>query len=128
MDVVVQNRTRSGWVTLSAVLILIAGGYNAIWGFAALSRQELFHEASLIYQHLSLWGWLFVIIGVLQILTAILLFLRNPMGVALAALGATTSSFIAFFSLLSNPAWSLTIIALDLLVLWTVLAHVEDFD
>jgi hypothetical protein len=128
MDVAVENRTRSGWVTLSAVLILMAGGYNAIWGYGALGKKELFHEASLIYSNLEFWGWVFLIIGVLQILTAFLLFTRHPMGVILAAVGATTSAFIAFFSVLSNPTWSLAIIGLDLLVLWTVFAHVDDFE
>ena len=127
MDVAVESRSRSGWVTLSAVLILIAGGYNAIWGYGALSKQELFHEESLVSSNLESWGWVFITIAVFQILTATMLFLRVPMGVALAVLGATTSAFIAFLSLLSNPAWSSAIIALDLLVLWTLLAHSEDF-
>ena len=128
MDVIVESKNRSGWVTLSGVLILIAGGYNAIWGYGALDKNELFHEASLVYSNLSFWGWTFVIFGVLQILAAVLLFMRHPLGVVLAALGATTSAFVTFFSLLSNPVWSLVIIALDLLVLWTVFAHADDFE
>ena len=98
-------------MTLSAVLIVIAGGYNVIWGWGALGKRELFDEASLFYSNLSFWGWLFLLIGVLQIVTAVLLFMRHALGVALAAVGATTSAFLAFFSLLSSsvrPRWPWT--------------------
>ena len=125
---IVDQRTRSGWVTLAAILVLIAGGYNIIWGYAALDKKELFDEASLIYSNLQFWGWFFIIIGALQLLTAILLFTRRPGGALLALIGASLSALIAFFSLLSNTEWAIVIIALDLFVLWSVFAHVEDFE
>jgi hypothetical protein len=123
----VDNRARSGWVTLSATLIVIAGAYNLIWGYAALDKKELFNESSLVYSNLDFWGWFFIVLGVLQILTAFLLFARTPVGAILAGLGASASALVAFLSLLSNTDWSLVIIALDILILWSVFAHMEDF-
>jgi len=77
---------------------------------------------------LDFWGWFFLIIGVLMVLTAILLFMRRAGGVILVGIGATTSALIAFFALLANTDQALIIIALDLLILWAVFAHVDDFE
>jgi hypothetical protein len=124
-----QNKaTRSGWVTFAGVLILIAGGYNLIWGYSALDKKELFLESGLIYDNLEFWGVLFLIVGALQLLTAVLLFMRRSTGLLLAVIGASTSALFAFFSLLSNTDWSLMIIALDIIILWAVLGHFEDFE
>ena len=79
----VESRTRSGWVTLAAVLIVIVGVYNFVWGYGALDKKELFNESSLVYSNLNFWGWVFIVIGALQILTAIVRpsgRRRNPRG------------------------------------------------
>jgi hypothetical protein len=122
------QRRRSGWVTFSAVLVLIAGAYNIIWGYTALDKKELFNQSGLIYSNLDFWGWFFIIIGALQLLTAILLFTRRPFGAMLAAIGASTSALVAFFALLSGTDRALLVIAMDILVLWSVFAHFEDFE
>jgi hypothetical protein len=123
-----ETRTRSGWVTFAAVLVLIAGGYNLIWGYAALDKKELFHESSLIYSNLNFWGWFFIVIGALQLLSAFLLFARRPGGALLAGLGASTSAFIAFFALLANTDWAFIIIAVDVFILWAIFGHSTDFE
>jgi len=112
-------RTRSGWVTFSGVLIAILGVFNVVW--------ELFNEAALVYSNLEFWGWFFIVVGALQILTAILLFTRSGFGAILAILGASVSAMIAFFALLANTDWALAILALDVIVLWSVTAHLDDF-
>jgi hypothetical protein len=123
----IERRSRSGWVTFSAVLIIIVGGYNLIWGYAALDKKEFFVEGRLIYSNLNFWGWVFLIIGALQILTAILLFVRRMAGAMLAALGATFSAILAFLAFLANTDWAFLIVALDVLIIWSVFAHLEDF-
>src|SRR5262245_10114700 len=114
---------RSGWVTFAAILVLLAGGFNIVWGYGALDKKELFVEGRLIYSNLNFWGWFFIIVGAAQVLTAFLLFARKFGGVILAGVGASLSAMIAFISLLSNSDWALAIIILDILVLWGVFAH-----
>ena len=123
-----ETEHRSGWVTFGGVLVLIAGGFNVIWGYGALDKKELFDESRLIYSNLQFWGWFFLVVGALQILTAVLLFARRTGGAILAVVGATVSALIAFLGLLGNTDWALAILTLDVLVLWCVLAHVEDFE
>jgi hypothetical protein len=66
-------------------------------------------------------------VGVVQILTAVLLFARSSLGAIFAILGASVSAMIAFFALLANTEWALAILALDVIVLWSVLANLDDF-
>ena len=115
-------------MTLAAVLIVIVGVYNFVWGYGALDKKELFNESSLVYSNLNFWGWVFIVIGALQILTAILLFARRVGGVILAGLGASASAVVAFLALLANTDWALVIIALNILILWSVFAHIDDFE
>ena len=63
-----------------------------------------------------------------QIATAVLLFMRHPAAPWIAGLGAGASAFVAFFSLAATPGWSTAIIAMDLLVLWTVFTHFDEFE
>jgi hypothetical protein len=84
----VESRTRSGWVTLAAVPVVIVGVYNFVWGYSALDKKELFNESSRSTR-ISTTG-----LGLhrhrrAQILTAILLFARRVGGVILAGLGAS---------------------------------------
>lgn len=124
---VTDVRTRSGWVTFSGVLILILGVFNAVWGYGALEKKELFDPSRLVYSNLEFWGWFFIIVGALQILTAVLLFARSGLGAIFAILGASMSAMIAFFALLANTDWALAILALDVIVIWSVAAHIDDF-
>ena len=125
-----QTRPRSGWVTFAAVLVLLGGVYNVLWGYNALDKKKGLSESAILVigDSLDFWGWFFLIIGVLMVLTAILLFMRRAGGVILVGIGATTSALIAFFALLANTDQALIIIALDLLILWAVFAHVDDFE
>ena len=122
-----QVRTRSGWVTFSAVLIVIVGVFNVVCGYGALEKKELFDEASLVYSNLDFWGWFFLIVGALQILTAVLLFTRSALGAIFGILAASVSGMIAFFALLANSDWALAILAIDVIVLWSITANLDDF-
>ena len=127
MEIEVEERTHSGWVTLAAVLVLVVGGYNIIWGYAALDKKELFNPHGLIYSNLDFWGVFYIVIGALQVLSAFLLFARRPSGLVLTVMGASLNLLMAFFALLANSDWAFVIIAFDVLILWSLLAHSTDF-
>jgi hypothetical protein len=126
--VAVESRTRSGWVTLSAILITVVGAYNVLWGIGALNKKVLFRESSMLYANLTLWAWIFLVIGAAQLGTAVLLFQRRLLGAWMAGVGASVSAFIAVWAIAATPAWAVLIIALDVLVLWLVFSHYEDFE
>ena len=62
---------RSGWVTFAAVLFLIGGTLNVIYGIAAIGDSRFFvGDARYIVSDLNTWGWIALGVGLLQVLGA----------------------------------------------------------
>jgi len=65
-----SEKRGTGVITFAAVMLSLAGFFNGIHGLAAIFKKEYFNEAGLLYQNLQLWGWIWLILGVLQISAA----------------------------------------------------------
>jgi hypothetical protein len=111
-----------GWTVFASIAIGVAGGWNLILGVAALAKKEYFHAASLLYQNLAFWGVVWIVIGALQVLTAILVMRRSTAGKALGLIGASVSMIVWFFSLGAHPVSSVLVIVLDSLILYALTA------
>jgi hypothetical protein len=121
---------RSGWVTFAAIVALIAGAYNALSGLSTLtSDYPLIEQAHEVLFGISVdaWGWFWLIVGALQLLTGFLLFARNPaglwLGIGIAALSAT----MAVFAIFAWPLWAFSVLTLDVLVLYALTTHGDEF-
>ena len=123
-------KTYSGWVTFAAVVILIAGMYNLLSGVAAITESDSVKVLNEVLYGINIeaWGWFWAGIGVAQLITAILLFGRSPFGGLAALTGATISATFTIFLIFVAPLWAITVVALDLAIIWAILAHPEDFD
>jgi hypothetical protein len=61
-------------------MAVLAGGYNALSGVAALADDEtVASQANEVLYGIDLtaWGWLWLVLGLVQILTRVLIFQRN---------------------------------------------------
>lgn len=112
-----------GWTTFATIAIAVAGVWNLVGGIAGLTKREYFEEGSLLYENLALWGWVWLVVGALQVLTAILIARRVTAGTALGLIGASVSMLVWFFSIGAHPLWSILIIALDVLVIYALTAE-----
>lgn len=118
-----EHERSRGWTTFAMIAIGIAGVWNVVIGIAGLSKSEYFEEGSLLYQNLAFWGWVWLIVGALQVLTAVLLALRITAGTALGLIGASVSMLVWFFSIGAHPVSSILIIGLDVLILYALTAE-----
>ena len=122
---------RSGWVTFAGVVALVVGAYNAISGIAALSDDDtIAAQANEVLYGIDLtaWGWFWLIVGALQLLTGVLILQRNEWGRALGVGMAGLSAVITVFVIFVFPLWSLAVLTLDALVLYGLLTSTEEFD
>ena len=62
-----------GWADLAAVLFVIGGIHNGIAGLSAIFKKEYFSESGLLDENLQTWGWVWLILGFLQLVAASLL-------------------------------------------------------
>jgi uncharacterized membrane protein HdeD (DUF308 family) len=122
---------RSGWVTFAGVTALVVGGYNALSGIAALSDDDtLTAQASEVLYGIDLtfWGWLWLLVGALQILAGVLVLRRNEWGRALGVTIAGLSALITVFVIFVFPLWAIAVLTLDALVLYGLLTTSDEFD
>ena len=100
------------------------GCFNLIYGIAAIANAHVFvANAHYVFGNLRAWGWITLIIGVLQLLAAAGVFTGNQLarwfGVAVLGLNAIDQMFF----LPAYPFWSLAIIAMDVVALWGLCAY-----
>jgi hypothetical protein len=116
--------TGHGWVLFGGTMILIAGCMNLIHGIAAISDAKvLTRHAELVFSNLHAWGWAVLILGAVQIVAALGIFAGNRyarwFGVGVACVNALVQlTFASAF-----PIWSLTIVGLDVLVIYGLVVH-----
>jgi hypothetical protein len=113
-----------GWLMFAATMLGLVAVLNIIDGIAAISNSH-FYVANVHYVvgDLKAWGWTMLILGIIQGLTAIGVVFRNQIarwvGVAITAANAIAQlMFIPAY-----PFWSLTLFALDVLVMYGLIAH-----
>src|SRR3977135_4222385 len=60
-----------GLVLLASVLLVVVGCFNLIYGIAAIANSHVFTaNAHYVFGSLRTWGWITLIIGVMQLLAA----------------------------------------------------------
>ena len=113
-----------GLVFFASVLLVIVGCFNLIYGIAAVANSHVFTaNAHYVFGSLRTWGWITLIIGVLQLLAAAGVLAGNQLArwFAVAVLGL--SAIDQMFFIPAYPFWSLTIIAMDVVALYGLCAY-----
>jgi hypothetical protein len=113
-----------GMVIFASVILFVVGTFNLIDGIAAIANSHVFiGNARYVFGDLRTWGWIVLILGVLQMIAAAGILAGNQAarwtGVALIAL----NSIGQMLFIPSYPFWSLMIIALDVVALWGLCAY-----
>jgi hypothetical protein len=117
-----------GRAMFAAILLMIAGTLNIIYGIAAVSDAHFYTSAGTHYVFSSLhtWGWITVILGVIQLTGGFSLVAGGAYG---RVIGITAASIGAIGALLSvggaYPFWSLGIFALCVIVLHGLVVYGE---
>ena len=119
------NRPLGGLIFFAGFMMILAGSLNAIYGFIALLNDEwvVWGNRGAVYVDITTWGWVHLIIGILV--------LGSGFGVLSGNIFARTIGVIVtFFAMIGSflaipiyPVWSLTILVIEVLVLWALIAH-----
>jgi hypothetical protein len=122
--------TRSGWITFAGVMAVIAGGYNLLSGIAALSDDNTIASQAkdVLYGiDLTAWGWFWLLIGLAQIITGVLIFQRNTWGLWLGVTFAGLSAMLTVIVMFVFPLWAIAVLTIDFLVLFGLLTQSDEF-
>ena len=109
----------TGWWVFAGILLLIVGVLNIIWGIAAIGDATFFVvDQKYIISGLHTWGWVTLILGVLEVIAAFSLFAGGGFGRWLGIFAATLTAISALLSIPAYPFWSLCIFALAIIILY----------
>jgi len=116
-----------GRALFAAVLLMIGGVLNIVWGIAAIGNSRFFvHNQKYILSDLKGWGWITLILGVLELMAALSLLRGNTFGRWFAIVAAALVAMDALFSIPAYPFWSLAIFALSMWVISGLLENDGD--
>ena len=122
--------TRSGWITFAGVMAVLAGGYNALSGIAALADDDTIASQAkdVLYGiDLTAWGWFWLVIGLAQVVTGVLIFQRSTWGLWLGVSFAGLSAMLTVIVMFVFPLWAIAVMTIDFLVLFGLLTQSDEF-
>jgi hypothetical protein len=117
-----------GRATLAAVLLMIAGTLNIVYGIGALDDANIFvNDTRYIFTNLNTMGWVLIVLGVIQLTGGFSLVAGNSYGMVIGLVGATLGAIGALFSIGgNNPWWSLCVFALCVYIIHGLIVFGED--
>jgi hypothetical protein len=117
-----------GRAVFAAMLLLIAGTLNIIYGIGALDGANIFtNEKRYILTDLNTMGWVLIVLGVIQLTGGFSLFAGNTYGRFIGIVGASLGAIGALLSIGgANPWWSLAIFFLCIWIVYGIMILGED--
>ena len=121
----------SGWLTFSAVVLIIAGimrVFDAIWAFGYHGSIPNGLRGALLGHSLATYGWIWLITGVILIAAGLLVLgpgdrpsaeTSRWVGIVAASLVAISAIFVMPY----YPVWSLVYIAIAITVIYGLSVH-----
>jgi hypothetical protein len=110
----------TGWWVFAGILLAIAGCLNIIWGIAAISESSFVTAtgARYVFSGLNTWGWITLILGVVEILAALSLFAGGAFGRWFAVIVAGIVAINALLDIRVLPFWSICVFAISIIVIY----------
>jgi hypothetical protein len=117
-----------GFILFAGIMMVMSGFFQAFSGLVALFQNE-FYVATRHYLFqfdATSWGWIQLLVGLVVALAGFAVMAGRTwgrvVGITLAVLSALANfAFIPYY-----PFWAMTVIALDIFVIWALTAHGRD--
>jgi hypothetical protein len=114
-----------GAIMFAGIMMAVNGIFSAIAGLVALTKDEFYVVLPnyLLELDATTWGYIHLIVGIVVALAGFSVLTGKTwarvVGIVVASLSAIANfAFIPYYS-----AWSLLIIAIDVVVIWALAAH-----
>jgi vacuolar-type H+-ATPase subunit I/STV1 len=115
-----------GWIVFAGTMMAILGVFHMFEGLIALFRHTYiaFPTTGLTVQvTYTQWGWVQLIAGALVFATGLALFTGRMWARTLGVILVAISALVNFAFANIYPFWSLTLLAIDFLVIYAIIAH-----
>ena len=118
----------AGRVVFAAILLMIVGTINIIYGIGALDDARIYvNDTRFILDDLNTMGWVLIILGVIQLTAGFSLIAGNTYGRVIGIVAGSLGALGALFSIGgNNPWWSLCVFALCVWIVYGIIVFGED--
>ena len=118
----------TGRAVFTAILLMIVGTINIIYGIGALDDANIFvNDTRFVLDDLNTLGWVLIILGVVQLTASFSLIAGNTYGRVIGVIAGSLGALGALFSIGGdNPWWSLAVFALCVYVVHGLIVFGDD--
>jgi hypothetical protein len=103
----------------AGMLLLLAGTLDLIYGIAAVADSKFYvNDTVFLFSSLHTWGWITIILGVIELTAAFSLFAGNLYGRVIGIVAASLGAIGALANVSgAHPWWALGVFAVCLIVI-----------
>jgi len=118
----------AGRAAFAAILLMLVGTINIIYGIGALDDAHIFvNDTRFVFTNLNTMGWVLIILGVIQLTAGFSLIAGNTYGRVIGVIAGSLGALGALFSIGgNNPWWSLAVFTLCVWVVYGLIVFGED--
>lgn len=120
----------SGWTIFTVTIFIVIGVLNVIYGLTMIINDEwlVFGAATVWYIDLSTWGWITLIVGVLQLFVAWGVSSNQTWARIVGIFFAILAMINAFFVVPYYPIWSIIVIVLTVMVIYALTVKADEME
>ena len=116
----------AGWVVFAGAMLILLGIFQVIQGLVAVFDDGFYlvRPSGLVVDvNYNTWGWTHVLIGIVGVLAGLGLLAGNMVARVVGVIVAMVSAVVNMAFVAAYPVWSLMLIALDVIVIYAIIAH-----
>jgi hypothetical protein len=118
-----------GWIAFAGLMMVMLGTFHVLQGLVALFNDKYFvvsRHGLLVSADYTAWGWVHVVAGVVVVVAGVCVLAGQIWARVVGTLLALVSAVLNIAFLSAAPLWSLTMIALDVVVILALTVHGSD--
>jgi len=115
-----------GWVTFAAIMMLMVGTFQVINGFIAIFDPGYYLVTAsglAVTVDYTVWGWVHLALGALTVGAGLGVLAGQTWARVVGMIFAGVSLIVNLGFTAAYPVWSLTVMALDVLVIYALAVH-----
>ena len=117
-------RPMTGWIVFAAAMLMVIGSIDFIEGLIAVIRKQYYvvTPSQVIVFNMTTWGWLTLLWGIVMFLAGMALWAGQSWArwFAIVVCSINILGQLSWLGSGSYPLWTLTAIALDIIVIYAL--------
>lgn len=121
-----MDRRGEGWIIFAAIVLGVAGImriFDAIWAFRYHGALPQNLQDAIFGHSLKTYGWVYLVVAAVLIVCAFLVLSGSQVGRWVGIVAGAIGSISAIWWMPYYPIWSLTYIAIGILVIYALAAY-----